>query len=149
MTFISEDRIMNTMLSILHYIIVLILIAIGDGIWIGSNMKMYNDATVAVQGSDIRMNPYGAIVSYVCLYALLVLFAVPMVLEKVGPKMSWFDKVLVSLRYGGLLGLLTYGVYNFTCMAILKKYPLKVALLDTLWGGTLFTIVCMACTMVH
>ena len=136
------------MLSIRHYIVVLILIAIGDGIWIGSNMKMYNDATVAIQGSDIRMNPYGAIISYVCLYALLVLFAVPMVLDKVGgPKMSWLDKLFVSLRYGGLLGLLTYGIYNFTCLAILKKYPMKVAILDTLWGGMLFTIVCLVCTM--
>ena len=126
----------------------LILIAIGDGIWIGSNMKMYNDATVAIQGSDIRMNPYGAIISYVCLYALLVLFAVPMVLDKVGgPKMSLLDKLFVSLRYGGLLGLLTYGIYNFTCLAILKKYPMKVAILDTLWGGMLFTIVCLVCTM--
>jgi hypothetical protein len=127
---------------------VLILIAIGDGIWIGTNMKMYNDATVAIQGSDIRMNPYGAIISYVCLYALLVLFAVPMVLDKVGgAKMSLLDKLFVSLRYGGLLGLLTYGIYNFTCLAILKKYPMKVAILDTLWGGMLFTIVCLVCTM--
>jgi len=136
------------MLSIRHYIVVLILIAIGDGIWIGSNMKMYNDATVAIQGSDIRMNPYGAIASYVCLYALLVLFAVPMVLDKAGgPKMSLLDKLFVSLRYGGLLGLLTYGIYNFTCLAILKKYPMNVSILDTLWGGMLFTIVCLVCTM--
>lgn len=140
------------MLSIRHYIVVLILIAIGDGIWIGSNMKMYNDATVAIQGSDIRMNPYGAIASYLCLYAMLVLYAVPMVLDKVGvgrsTKMSFVDKLLVSLQYGGLLGLLTYGIYNFTCIAILKKYPIKVAILDTLWGGMLFTIVCLACTMI-
>ena len=135
------------MLSIRCYIVVLILIAIGDGIWIGSNMKMYNDATVSVQGSDIRMNPYGAIASYVCLYALIVLYAVPMVLENVGTKMSWVDKLFVSIRYGGLLGLLTYGIYNFTCMAILKKYPLKVAVLDTIWGGMLFTIVCLVSTM--
>ena len=39
-----------------------------------------------------------------------------------------------------LLGIIIYGVFDFTNMAIFNKYELKIAILDTLWGGILFTI---------
>jgi uncharacterized membrane protein len=52
------------------------------------------------------------------------------------------DKSLgTCAREGGLVGLLTYGVYNFTNLATLSRYPLWLARLDTTWGGTLFTLV--------
>jgi uncharacterized membrane protein len=37
-----------------------------------------------------------------------------------------------------LLGLLIYGVYDTTSLAIYKKYKWNIALQDTLWGGALF-----------
>lgn len=40
-----------------------------------------------------------------------------------------------------LLGALTYGVYDFTNLAIFNKFDKVFALLDTLWGGVLFTLV--------
>jgi uncharacterized membrane protein len=36
-----------------------------------------------------------------------------------------------------LLGLLIYGVYDTTSLAIYKKYKWNIALQDTLWGGAL------------
>jgi uncharacterized membrane protein len=40
-----------------------------------------------------------------------------------------------------LLGLCTYAVYDFTNLATLKNYSLQFAIMDSLWGGILFTIV--------
>ena len=40
-----------------------------------------------------------------------------------------------------LLGFLTYGVYDFTNLALLNKFDKTFALLDSLWGGILFTVV--------
>ena len=40
-----------------------------------------------------------------------------------------------------LLGSLTYGVYDFTNLAIFNKFDKVFALFDALWGGVLFTIV--------
>ncbi len=40
-----------------------------------------------------------------------------------------------------ILGICTYGVFDFTNMAIFKNYGLKTALIDTLWGGILFFLV--------
>jgi uncharacterized membrane protein len=40
-----------------------------------------------------------------------------------------------------LLGLCVYAVYDFTSYALLKDYRLDIAIMDTLWGGSLFAIV--------
>lgn len=37
-----------------------------------------------------------------------------------------------------LLGLATYGIYDFTNYATLKNYDLQIAIMDTVWGATLF-----------
>jgi uncharacterized membrane protein len=40
-----------------------------------------------------------------------------------------------------ILGFCVYGIFDFTNMAIFKKYNLKTAISDTLWGAILFFIV--------
>ena len=39
-----------------------------------------------------------------------------------------------------LLGVVIYGVFDTTNLAIFKKWDSKVALMDTLWGGVLFAL---------
>ncbi|RUR08307.1 DUF2177 family protein [Legionella sp. km772] len=36
--------------------------------------------------------------------------------------------------YGAALGTVIYGVYDFTCLAIFKDFPVDIGLLDWLWG---------------
>jgi uncharacterized membrane protein len=38
------------------------------------------------------------------------------------------------------LGLLIYGVYETTSMALLQKWKWQTVIMDTLWGGILFAI---------
>jgi uncharacterized membrane protein len=38
---------------------------------------------------------------------------------------------------GGMLGLITYGTYNFTNMAVLKGWPATLGAFDILWGVVL------------
>jgi len=45
-----------------------------------------------------------------------------------------------SLSYACILGLFVYGVYELTNMAILQKWTYKSVLIDTLWGGLLFSL---------
>jgi uncharacterized membrane protein len=39
-----------------------------------------------------------------------------------------------------LLGFSVYAVYDFTNLATLKNYSITFAIMDSLWGGTLFVI---------
>ena len=45
-----------------------------------------------------------------------------------------------SLMGAFLSGLAVYAVYDFTTLALFKKYPLSFALIDTLWGGVVMSI---------
>ena len=77
----------------------------------------------AVQGSPMTVNLFGAVVTYVFLIFGLNYFIIR-------PGRSAGDAFL--------LGLVVYGVYDFTNLALLSKWQLFTAVTDTLWGGTLF-----------
>lgn len=40
-----------------------------------------------------------------------------------------------------ILGFCTYGIFDFTNLAIFKNYNFKTAIIDTLWGAILFFVV--------
>jgi len=44
-----------------------------------------------------------------------------------------------SVQEAALLGSAVYAVYDFTSLAVLKKYEVWIAVADTLWGGVLFS----------
>jgi uncharacterized membrane protein len=128
---------------LLAIVLVIVLIAIGDAVWIGSNMKMYRTVTEAVQKQPMVVDRSAAALAYVCLFVLLYCYALPNVRRHIQPFSTLYDKLVASAYYGGGLGLMTYGIYNFTTKAILANYTWKVAVLDTLWGGLLATLVCL------
>lgn len=77
----------------------------------------------AVQGSPMVVNAFAVIATYVFLIFGLNYFILR-------PGRSAWDAFL--------LGLVVYGVYDFTNLALLSKWQLFTALTDTLWGGALF-----------
>jgi uncharacterized membrane protein len=83
----------------------------------------YTRQIVAVQGSPMTVNLFGAVVTYVFLIFGLNYFIIR-------PGRSAQDAFL--------LGLVVYGVYDFTNLALFSKWQLLTAVIDTLWGGTLF-----------
>lgn len=48
------------------------------------------------------------------------------------------DKLTLAAGYGAALGLLVYGVYDFTCLAIFRNWPVGMAFVDLLWGIFLY-----------
>ena len=50
------------------------------------------------------------------------------------------DDVITAAKRGALLGAASYGAYNFTNMAILKDWPVKVTGVDLAWGTTMTAI---------
>jgi uncharacterized membrane protein len=42
--------------------------------------------------------------------------------------------------YGGAVGFSIYGIYNFTSLAIYKDLEASIAITDTIWGTTLYTL---------
>jgi uncharacterized membrane protein len=85
----------------------------------------FNKQVQAVQNSPIKINFVAAIICYVFLITGLNYFII-------GPNKSVSDAFL--------LGLVIYGVYETTNLALLKNWSTLTAVIDTLWGGILFAL---------
>ena len=69
-----------------------------------------------------------------------ILFVLGMVFFVINPaleKNTWTYALLV----GSLYGLITYATYTLTNLATLEGWPIKVAIVDLLWGSVLGGIV--------
>jgi uncharacterized membrane protein len=94
-----------------------------DALFLFLIAPVFQAQIIAVQGSPIRMNPVGAILSYVFLIFGLNYF---ILMEK------------RTIKDAFLLGFVIYGTYEMTTLALLRKWRLQTAVIDTLWGGVLF-----------
>jgi uncharacterized membrane protein len=121
----------------IEYILTIFISLFIDVIWILSNSKNYNNLVEKVQKTPLSINVIGAILSYVVFFCGLFFFSIPLIELKLKENKNLF---LLCLLYGGGLGLLLYGMFNATNYGIFTNYNYKIALLDTLWGFTIFTI---------
>jgi uncharacterized membrane protein len=47
------------------------------------------------------------------------------------------QSVVQGLTYGALLGLIAYGTYDLTNLAVMKGFTTKIAIIDMIWGTIL------------
>ena len=106
------------------FLILLILVAL-DSIYIYFTKSIFGQLIAKIQRTALDVRVLGAVIVYLLLAIGLYLF----ILEPRRP-----------LWYAAILGLVIYGVFDFTNYAILKNYDLSVALMDTVWGATLMTL---------
>jgi uncharacterized membrane protein len=110
----------------MNYIKVFLLLLILDFLWIGLVFKdRFSTMIFNVQGSPMEARINSAIVAYILLFILAVVFL---------PKLS-------NIGEAFLLGFCVYGVYDATNYATLKNWNLYLALADSVWGGILFALV--------
>jgi uncharacterized membrane protein len=125
----------NTMME---YAIALVTLFVMDLSWISSQSTMYGTMVKEVQGSNMTVNPYAAIIAYA--FVTFSFFAI------VVPAIESSKSLTSSFCRGAIIGLLIYGVYNATNMSIFTHYNAYVAVVDTLWGTLLFGTVAAAFT---
>ena len=98
-----------------------------DGIWLGVLMKsFYRDQLapiVRLADGGIAPNWPAAFVVYVLLGTGIALFVIPRA-----------STIWSAAGYGGMLGLVVYGVYDFTNYSTLRQWPFVLVLVDVAWG---------------
>ena len=125
----------------IRYILVALLLTFLDFIWISSNFKMYNKTVKDIQGFDPNINITYAIIAYSFMIISLFYLAIPFTMQNIDKNDKGIDLLYKAIRYGGIVGLSIYGIYNFTCMSFFAKYPLSTAIIDTMWGTFLYSFV--------
>ena len=117
-------KIMNSM-KIKPILISAIVMLFLDFIYLSAFSNFFNNLVRSIQGRAINFKITGAIMCYILLIVGLNYFII--------------DKKK-SIADAFLLGIVIYGVYEFTNYAILDKWNIKAVALDTLWGGILFAL---------
>ncbi|MCA9765790.1 MAG: DUF2177 family protein [Carnobacterium sp.] len=117
------------MLEILkYYSIAFTVFLIIDLIWLGLVAKNLYRQELGFIMSD-KPNWVAAIIFYLIFIAGLVFFVInPAIIDN-----SW----TYALFAGMFLGFLTYATYDLTNLATLKDWPLKITIIDLVWGTTL------------
>jgi uncharacterized membrane protein len=113
-------------------ILVPLMLAI-DMLWLGVVMKNFYTQEI---GGLMRRNADGlaprwgaALLVYLLIPAGLVLFVRPLLAEPAS--------MLNAFAWGASFGIVLYGVYDFTNLAVLENWTVRVTLADIAWGGAL------------
>ena len=99
-----------------------------DALWLGliAN-KLYKEELGSLLAA--KPNMVAAIIFYVIFVVGVVVFAI-LPAAQAG---DW----KVALGLGALLGLVAYATYDLTNLATLKDFPVKIVIIDLIWGTAL------------
>ena len=112
-------------MNIMEFSILTITIFVIDIIYLFITKSLTGKVIKSVQGSPVKLRKFPSFVVYLILAYVLYYFI-----------LSRDANYLEAL----ILGSSIYGVFNFTNLAIFKKWSWTLALVDTLWGGTLLVL---------
>ena len=109
-----------------------------DYLWIVVLMKSFylkemgDMAHTTPDGKSIQPRLGSALGVYLALPGGVVLFALP----QVDP----VNLLATALLWGALFGVTVYSVYDLTNRATLRRWPIKLVLVDIAWGGVICAI---------
>jgi len=129
----------------LKYFIISIVVIFLDIGWISLNLTKYSKEVLKVQKAAMNLRYEHAIIAYIIILFSILYIAIPFTSQNIkinngGKDISIEKKLLYSLMYGGALGFSVFGIYNFTSLAIYKDLDATIAITDTIWGTTLYTL---------
>ena len=107
-----------------YILVTCVIMLILDYVYLSITKNSFIKMVVDIQNSTFKFNIVGAIISYILLI--------------IGNYVFLYNKKS-NYKEAFLLGIIIYGVFDGTNLAIFKKYDINIGLLDTLWGGILMT----------
>lgn len=116
---------------IILFLVTIISVFIMDMIWLGiiaKNIYAQNIGMLLRKSGD-EMTPiwWAAVVVYACITLGILFFVLP----------KAQGDYFLAFFGGVILGLVTYGIYDFTNYSILANWPWKITFIDFVWGMVL------------
>lgn len=103
-----------------------------DLLWLGVVAKSFYQSNLAHLLSPL-VNWPAALLFYFMYIVGIILFAVKPGLDA--------ESLAKAALWGALFGFFTYATYDLTNLATLRQWPIKVVVVDILWGTLLCTLV--------
>ena len=102
-----------------------IVLLVLDVLFLNINKTLFENQVISIQRVVMQVNPTGAFFAY-----LFLVFAINyFIILKNRP-----------IEEAAILGIVIYGVFEATNVAIFKKWSPSLAIMDTVWGGFLFAL---------
>ena len=96
--------------------------------------ERWNNVIKNIQGKPLKVKYGYAFVTYIFLIFGLYYFVYRHI-----KKNTWkYDAIIRGFIFGAVV----YGIFDLTNLSILNNYDLSIAIIDTLWGGILSSMVC-------
>ena len=125
-------------------LIVIAVIVLGlDAVFLTLSKDMFARQVMLVQGTAMKVNIPSAAICYVLIVVGLYYFVLRHIIV---PNATSAAASIQTMRLNDgikaafFLGILVYGVYETTTLAILRNWSPMTSLIDTTWGGTLFAL---------
>lgn len=113
-------------MEIIEIIKIGIILLMVDGIYLRIITPQYKRIVRKIQGEELEIDIKGAIKSYIFLI--------------IGYK-YFIENKRGDIKDALILGMVIYGVFDGTMKAIIKDYPWRIAIIDTIWGSILYALV--------
>lgn len=117
---------------IYNVLIIALIMALVDIFYLSSMASFFNKLLINIQGTPIKLDMFATIIVYICLVFQLYYFVLKNEVQYKTKQGLILDAFLI--------GLTTYGVYEYTNKAIFKKWTYEATIYDTIWGGVLFSL---------
>ncbi len=113
---------------VVRYIAALIVLVVGDALWLSYFAQaVFRPTLGAILLDDPR---WAAIVLFYLAYSAGILIFATKPAAQTGS--AW-----TAIAYGALFGLFAYGTYDATNLATIKAWTIRLSCIDTAWGALL------------
>jgi uncharacterized membrane protein len=116
---------------LLMFILTFIVFFVIDLLWLGIFAKKMYDKYLGYLFAD-KFNFIAAIIFYVLFIIGLVYFAV-------APAVA-AESLSTGMLNGAIYGFMCYATYDLTNLATVKNWPLKITIIDLIWGTSVGTV---------
>ena len=108
------------------FLIAAVLVVVIDSLYLNSIKGYFGKQISSVQKSPMKLDMTATVLAYVFIVFGINYFII---------------RKRASVTDAFLLGLVIYGIYEFTNKALFSKWTYTTVAIDTIWGGILFSLV--------
>ena len=121
-------------MEIIKFILCIILSIIIDIPYLYINMDLFKKKTMNISGKGYPKNRlYSAVLVYIAIALGIMVFVLP----KIDTTKTTTIRLRDSIIYGGLFGLVSYSIFDFTNHFMFEGWDIYVSLMDAIWGSIL------------
>lgn len=118
------------MLFIISFVTFGIVFALIDAVWLTASAKLYRDKLSHVMRD--KPNLIAAVVFYIIYVFGVTYFGLHPAVEA--------HNIGAGLLGAGLLAFIAYATYDLTNLATIKKWPVRIVIIDMIWGTLATTV---------